>query len=344
MLNNLCTDIIYELIKYLSFKEICIIKSCNKKSQYTINSLDKNIIKYHLKLYYKYELYDEHRYRMKNNDLYNFYNFIQINMNNFYNSKLIIISDNHFVNELYKKIMMYCLQNKCNISGYPYLFDLFIFYILLNVDTFNEDVVRRQGIYNNIYNKYVINFLNLSTPKKHIYKDIFYDIKIKYYSYINSYIHNKSITIDYSILDNISRYLISTCALKKIFTYKSIDLKYTKLYQCCHFCAFKNIKQICNIKSIYYKDALISENYNKIKSFFKKKNADYYNYLLNRETLVVNYIIYIKNPINNRRMRINGNFYKKKMLEIYTLDYKIYKDINKCIKSKREFLKNKFFS
>jgi hypothetical protein len=55
-------------------------------------------------------------------------------------------------------------------------------------------------------------------------------------------------------------------------------------------------------------------------------------------------MIYIKNPINNRRMKINGIFYKKKMLEIYTLDYNIYKDINNYVKKKQLFLKKKFFT
>jgi len=336
MLNNLCTDIIYELTRYLSFKEIYRIKSCNKKLQYTIKLLEKNITRDNLKLYYKNEFHNEsynNLYKIKNNDMYNFYKFIQINMNNFYNNKSTVISDNHFINSLYKKIMIHFLKNNCDITKYPCLFDLFVFYIFLNID-----------LYNNIYNDYVINFLNLSNPKKHIYDDIFYNIKIKFYSYIISYTHNKMISIDYNILIDMSRYITSTCVLRKIFTHMSLNLKFTKLYQCCHFCAFKNIKQICNIKSLYYKDALISENYNKIKRFFKIKNINYYNYLLNRETLIINDIIYIKNPINNRRMRINGTFYKKKMLEIYTLDYKIYEDMNNYIKNKRIFLTQKFFS
>lgn len=336
MLNKLCTDIVYEITKYLSFKEIYLFKSCNKKLQYTINSLEKNIIRLHLKLYYKNELHDEsynNLYKIKNNDMYNFYNLIQKNMDNFYNYKLIVISDNHYINNLYTKIMIHCLRNNCSIIEYPYLFDLFIFYILLNIDK-----------YNNIYNDYVINFLNLSTPKEDIYNDIFYNIKIKFYSCIISYIHNKFIIINYNLLIDMTKYITSTCVLRKIFTYKSLDLKFTKLYQCCHFCAFKNIKQICNTKSLYYKDSLISENYNKLKYFLKIKNIDYYNYLLNRETLVVNDIIYIKNPLNNRRMKINGNYYKKKMLEIYTLDYNIYKNMNNYVNEKRVFLKKKFFS
>ena len=60
--------------------------------------------------------------------------------------------------------------------------------------------------------------------------------------------------------------------------------------------------------------------------------------------MLVNNVIYIKNPINNRRMKINSTFYKKKMLEIYTLDYNIYNDINNYIKKKQFYLKKKFFT
>jgi hypothetical protein len=77
------------------------------------------------------------------------------------------------------------------------------------------------------------------------------------------------------------------------------------------------MQTIHNIKKLYCDDALISENYNKLKFFLKRKNIYYYNYLLNKETMLVNNVIYIKNPINNRRMKINSTFYKKKMLEIY---------------------------
>jgi hypothetical protein len=331
MLNKLHFDIIYKLTEFLTLKEIYIIKNLDKKLNNIIRSLEKIIVKNNLELY-NLELHNNNN-NNNNNDLYTFYNFIQINMNNFYNQKLTIISDNTFINNLYKKIIMYCLENKCNIIKYPSLFDLFIFFIYLNID-----------IYNNINNNYIINFLNLSKPKKYIYNDIFYDIKIKYYSCIISYIHNKLITVDYDILIDMSKYISSLCVLRKIFTYKQLDLKYTKLYQCCHYCAFENLQLVCNIKKLYYTDALISENYNKLKIFLKRKNIYYYKYLLDKETLLVNDMIYIKNPINNRRMKINGIFYKKKMLEIYTLDYNIYKDINSYIKKKQLFLKKKFFT
>jgi hypothetical protein len=333
MLDKLCTDVFYELSKYLSFKEICIIKGCNKGLKNKILLLEKNIIKNHLNLYYKNELCDESYDNVRNNSLDIFYHFLQINMNNFYSKKLTIISDNYFINNLYKKIMIYCLKNNCNIKGYPYLFDLFIFYMLLNVDN-----------YNNIYNSYTIHFLNLSTPKRYIYNDIFYDLKIKFYSYINSYIHNRLIIVDYDILIDISKYLTNICIIRRIFTYKKIDFSSTKLYHCCHYCAFKNLKEICNIKRLNYKDTCISENYNNLKRFLYIKNRHYYNYLLNREKIVVNDIIYVKNPITNKRMRINGTLYKKKMLEFYSLDYHIYKSMDNYINDKRCFFIKKYFS
>lgn len=336
MLDKLYTDLFYEITKYLSFKEIYLIKSCNKKLNNNIISLEKSIVKTHLDLYYKSELYDEsydNIYKIKNNSLYNFYHFLRINLNNFYNKNLTSISNNFYINSLYRKIMMFCLENNCDIEKYPCLFDLFVFYMLLNVD-----------IYNNIYNDYVLNFLSLSSPNKNIYNDIFYNVKIKFYSYINSYVHNRLIAIDYDILVDISRYLTNICIIRRIFTYKKIDFSSSKLYHCCHYCAFKNLKEICLIKRMYYKDINISENYNNLKHFLSIKNKDYYNYLLNREKIIVNDMIYVKNPITNKRMRINGAFYKKKMLEFYSLDYHIYKSMDNYINNKRLFFIKKYFS
>ena len=355
MLDKLHFDIIYELTRFLTLKEIYVIKSLNKKLKYTVGSLEKIIVKNNLELYFTstdqqgtYTEGDVNRQgtstfnnKVKNNNfynLYNLYNFIQININNFYNQKITVISDNIVINNLYKKIMMYCLQKNFNIIEYPSILDLLVFYIYLNIDILpSNGIVRGNYIY-------LINFLNLSTPKKYIYNDLFYNVKIKFYCNIISYVHNKLIAIDYDILVDMSRYITSTCILRKIFTHKSLDLKFTKLYQCCHYCAFRNIQLICHIKMLYYKHPLISENYNKLKIFFKRKNIYYYNYLSNQETLFVNNKIYIKNPINNRRMKINGSFYKKKMLEIYTLDYNIYKDIDTFIKKKQFYLKKKFFT
>jgi len=326
MLDKLHFDIINKLVDFLKLKEIYIIKSLNKKLKYTIESLEKIIVKNNLKLYINC------KDNCNGRDLLDmFYNVMQINFNNFYNKKLTVISDNYFINNLYKKIMMHCLKSKCYIKEYPYLFDLFIFNIYLSID-------------NLLHNDYVINFLILSAPKKCIYDDIFYNVKIKYYCDIISHKHNKCIKIEYDILVDISRYITSLCILREIFTHKQIDFKYTKLYQCCHYCAFRNLQIICNIKKMYYDDALISKNYNNLKGFLKRKNIYYYNHLLNEETMLVNDVIYIKNPINNRRMRINGGIYKKKMLEIYKLDYNIYNDINNYIKNKQLHLKKKFFT
>ena len=115
MLDKLCSDIIYELTKYISFKEICIIKCCNKKLKSIIFSLENNIVIHHLNLYYENQIVNDSYnkiYRIKNNNLYSFYNLIRMNINNYYNQKLTIISENDYINFLYKKITIYCLIMK----------------------------------------------------------------------------------------------------------------------------------------------------------------------------------------------------------------------------------------
>ena len=86
--------------------------------------------------------------------------------------------------------------------------------------------------------------------------------------------HNKLTFINYDLLVDVSSYVCSLCILRNIFCYKKLNLKNAKLYQCCHFCAFKCIEEICNIKRLFYRDALISENYRKIKIHF---NPEYLN-------------------------------------------------------------------
>lgn len=328
MLNDLCIDLFYNLTKYLSIKDIYKLKNCNKNCYKNIKDLSNNIVLNKLKCFY---LHDKNQIKKQ------FYNFIENDIKFFYKNKVIEVVNNKYINKLYRKILNYFIINKdnkninVNIYGYPDIFELYLFFMFSN-----------SYIHKNINNRYLIDFVNESNTEN-VFNDFFYDDKIEYFININYHVHNKLTFINYDLLVDVSSYVCSLCILRNIFCYKKLNLKNAKLYQCCHFCAFKCIEEICNIKRLFYRDALISENYRKIKDFLKIKNIDYYNLLLNRENIEVDNLIYIKNPLNNRMMKINTRSYKNKMLEIYDLDKKSHRIIINYIKRKRYFLKRRIY-
>ena len=120
---------------------------------------------------------------------------------------------------------------------------------------------------------------------------------------------------------------------KKILGYKALNLSNTVLNLCCYDCNENYLIEICNIKRYFWKDDLISHNYTQFKQMLKRTNLYYYNILCNRGTIIINSMIYIKNPITNRRVRVDKTIYNNL---IYDLDeYKVQKSSNKTLMKRR---------
>ena len=364
---NLPTDIVYELTKYVSLQDISHLKmssfilnekinniqnniiinnmkifdpkkSTNPTQKYTdyimylkqsfygmINYYVSNQLRKYKKMYYKeYKEYKEYKCKMR------FFKYYVLNFDKYYKLPYnYYISDNYMINNLFNKIFkFYILNNYTSIENYPNHLELFVLYNLIQIDTF-------QSTYNF---EYMFNFL------ESINNSYYYDIKIKYYNHILNTIHTNNVPFTFDQMHKMSYSITSIPIIKRIFSYKVLDLSNSQLNLCCHDCNQHNLYEICNIKRGFWKDELISHNYTELKKLLKRENPYYYTILINRENYIINDMIYIKNPITNRRVRLNGYRFHYLMKYLENNMKKHYIQIIKFIEQCQKDFRRKIFS
>jgi len=357
-LNLLPSDIIYEITKYLTLKDICILKSCSTSLLHYIKSVQTNILQrqliksnlsfgvkdrnvlvnfcynlihYHITVHlYKYKrIFNRNRLRgansIRTNDLYNFIMY----------TKVEDITANDKINALFYKIFYFYINNNhCHISLYPDQLELCALYNLLQIEIFNPK---------NDFN-YWFHFLES-------FEYEYADVKMNYYNYILSNCHIENIHLNFNDIHKMSTNLTSLYTLKKIFTYKELNLTRTKLNLCCYTCNERYLFQRCKLKKRFYKDELVSHNYTQFKEMLRRENLYYYNILLNKEITIINEMIYIKNPNTNRRMRLYGRFYNNMISNFFSQEnyhfdkdlFDYYKSILYYIKKRQNYFKTLFF-
>lgn len=364
---KLPSDIVYEISKYISLKDISHLKMSSKLLNEKINDIQNSIIIRNMKIFdakksinlnqtkndylnslndmfyglinYYLSIYLNKYKKMFCKDFYwkkNIYNksFLKHYILNFdqyhmYPRNYIFITENTMLNHLFNKIFkFYVIKDYIDIRYYPNRLELYILYNLIQIEIF-------QTMYNFDYT-----FEFLESINNYWY----YNIKIKYYNYILNTFHTNNIDFTFVQMHKMSLTVTSIPIIKKIFGYKILDLSNTQLNLCCYDCNEINLYRICNMKRGFWNDHLISHNYMELKEFLQRENAYYHNILINQEIRIVNDMIYIKNPITNRRVRLNGqgfynlmNYLEKNM----RIDY-----IKLCmiIKKRQDNLIEKFFT
>jgi hypothetical protein len=361
---NLPTDIVYEITKYICLQDISHLKMSSVILNEKINNVQNNIILNHMKKFdpkkstnpnqtYKdyiihlkklfyglinyYVSYQLTKYKKMYYKEYNTYNpkFFKYYVLNFHEYHVFPfqyisnISENNIINNIFNKIFrFYVINNYTNIENYPNHLELLILYNFIQIETFQ-----------NTYNfRYMFDFL------ESINNSCYYDIKIKYYNYILNTIHTNNVPFTFNQMYTMSYYITSIPIIKKIFGYKVLDLSNSRLNLCCYDCNEHNLYEICNFKKVFWNDNLVSHNYIQLKELLKRENPYYYTILINRENYIINDMIYIKNPITNRRVRLNG--YKFYHLMSFFQDNMItyYIRVIKFIKLRQESLRRKIFS
>lgn len=373
-LDFLPSDIIYEITKYLSLKDTCILKSCSRSLLYYIKSVQTNILQnqlrksnlsfcikdrsillnfcynfihYHITVhFYKYKrIYNRTQFgnSIRSNGLIRQNDAIRTNdlirPNDIYNfmmyTKVEDITTNDKINALFNKIFyFYIINDRCHISSYPDQLELCALYNLLQIEIFNPK---------NDFG-YWFNFLES-------FEYDYFDVKMNYYNSILSNCHIENIHLNFNHIHKMSSTLTSLYVLKKIFTFKELNLTRTKLNLCCYMCNERYLFQICKLKKKFYKDEMISHNYIQFKEMLKREHLYYYNILLNKEIIIINEMIYIKNPNTNRRMRLYGRFYNNMITnffsqEDYCFDKELlqhYKNILHYITKRQIYFKTRFF-
>jgi len=373
---NLPTDIVYEITKYVSLQDISHLKMSSFVFNKKINNVQNNIILNNMKIFYpkkitnlnqttscsyncsynynysdyiiylkrlfygaihyyiSYQLrtyrkmfYEEYMYKpnvkfFKPN--VKFFKYYVLNFNKYHDNS---ISENNMINNIFNKIFrFYVLHN--NIENYSNHLELLVLYNFIQIETLQ-----------NTYNfKYMFDFL------ESINNSSYYDIKMKYYNYILYTIHTNNVPFTFDQMHKMSYYVTSIPIIKKILGYRVLDLSNTRLNLCCYDCNEYNLYEICNFKRIFWNDDLVSHNYIQLKELLKRENMYYYTILINRENYIINDMIYVKNPITNRRVRLNGYIfhYLMKYFEENMVTYHI--NVIKFIKRRQENLRRKIFT
>lgn len=334
-------DIIIEISRYLTIKEICILKKTNKIVYNCIMSSQNIIITNHIKKYFKCTQLTDFKNTMTkitneflNNYLFNYESYLKSYFKPMYFKKFII-RDIHYkiesmliessynnndinfektcdlqCNLLFSKVFLCFVQNDCaNIfTKYYNKFDLLYLYIIIQTRVYK----------NTLYAPLVIDFLE--TLNEQCYKSL----RLGYYNFMLARLHESNeFYLTFDRLYKMSKTVISTNALKKIIGYKTLDLQHATFNLCCGVCNEILLSEICKYKFKYKRDELVSHNYKQFKLLLKS-NKYLYNILIQQEDNKLNELLYIRHPKTNRRMRVNGTYYRTSMKELYENDIEIY--------------------
>lgn len=341
-MEKLNTDIFYEICKRLSIKEISRLQKTNSKIYNKIIVLHNNILTNELNdlhnnktniLLLKYNFY-EYLFYFLNSNFFDYTKFTNIIICNMYQRIISYLSSiSHrklptivFDDSNNRKRFSYWRPS--DLRNYPNKLELFFLYNFINIECFIN------------YNiDYSFKFLKMLDSNKRIIDDTFYQLKFKYYKNI-LYIEKYDIyfmNFSFEKLYQMTPYITTIFILKRLFGYKLLDLKYSKLLLCCENCVIQNIHYMCNFKMSFYHDDLISYNYTEILNFLKRENKLYYHILIEREKFLVNKKIYVTNPRTNKNIKITDASFNVLQNDFNNIN------LNRIIHNKRKRLIQKYF-
>jgi hypothetical protein len=340
IMDKLCQDIFDNILRYLTIKDIAKIKKVNWKLRFCVFNFENVILSNELnKINVNNINIIEKKQCFYNYIDYILYKFYQNNKNIFKNSSnktnFTHFFKNKYINNMIMKIFNYYTKNY-NLDNYPNIFDLIFVNKFIHMYYFTNKISIESSF------DFLSNFNN-----RNIAKTKFQDVLIDYYSYVLMCLHNNKIVFNtFEKIYDISPYIITVPCLKKILLYKALDLSQTRLLICCNNseCIIENLYEICYTKCVYWDDDLISHNYMEIKKMLYTQYLEYYNILINKETYLINDKIYVKNPMTNRRMRINGSLYKRTMITLSKSTRDVYFNITNFITNKQKLLRKRIFN
>lgn len=319
-MENLCQDIFNNISEYLDIIDITKLKRTNKILKIRVHNYEQIYLTKQLNI-----INTDINIQTKKRYFYNGIKYICYILNN---SKMFL--NNEILNNMISDIFRYYYVNR-KIS-YPNIINMIVVNAFINILYYPNNV--------NIYS--VLKFFKIFN-KQNVFK--FQDIIIYYYIYVLNYIHDNIIHNSFKIIYDISPYVINIYCLRKMLSYRILDLSNTYFIYCCNLetCVIDNIYAICDTKNAYYNDDLISHNYREIKTLLYNYSKEYYNILINRENDLLNEKIFIKNPITNRRMRVNGKRWVHLICNLKKKDKNMYNIIVQDVLKQQDILRKKIF-
>ncbi len=312
-MNKICQDVFNNISNYLSIIDIARLRQTNKLLKNFVINFEGIYLTNQLKT-----IDNNTNIIQKKLYFYNYFKCIkkQLFQNDILNNMILNIYNNKFTKYHINTLNLIIIQCFINIVYFP----------------------------NNVQINSVFNFLKNFNKKSNFYK--FQDIIINYYIYVLQSVHDDIVIYDkFKIIYDMSSHIINIYSLKKIFSYKLLDLSKTRLLFCCNLehCIVDNINSICDTKYAYYNDDLISYNYIEVKTFLYKNCIEYYNVLICRENYLLNEKLFIKHPITNRRMRVNGKRWMNYISYLKKSNKHVYNDFINDILKQQDILRSKIF-
>lgn len=317
-MNRICQDVFNNIGNYLNIIDLAKLKRINKFTRILVINYE--------------DIYLTNELKTMNGNMINkkrlFYSYSKYIFCNFYTNKKL------FRNDILDNMVLNIYNDKnSDIYNIPNILNLIVINCFTNIVYFPSNISIESGF------NFLKNFNNNNFSK-------FRDIILNYYTYILDSVHDgQNIYNKFKIIYDISPHIINIYSLKKIFSYRVLDLSKTNLIFCCNLehCVVDNINSICDTKHTYYNDHLIAHNYNEIKAFLYDKCIEYYNVLIFRENYLLNEKIFIKNPITNRRIRVNGKRWIHLICNLKKKNKRLYNEIITDVLNQQEILRNKIF-
>lgn len=311
MLDQVDTDTLLEICKYLGPRDTYVLGLVNKRLQLTMSTLGDRLLSrkrpevYNcLSLYVIYTVSYSSSHRILhsncnsncNSDCNNDCN--NNTSNDVHHNKTFKyrLTKNPYLNMMLTKLVDFYLQSGDQfLARYPNKIELLILYYLIQIE-----------VYVNLkMYKTVIPFVN-SLPR-HKFEGMtkrYFNALVPRSDLHYEYPH----WLTYNDMIIISRYTVSPTILKKLFATKVLDLSSTDLYICCEHCCETLFGDITTLRYYYSNDDLVGHNYTQIKSLLKtherghaliRKLEDY-------ELSILNSHIYFTNPYDNSQVKFTS--------------------------------------
>ena len=337
MIYKLPIDILHEICKYSSIRDIYMLKSSNTQLHLNINCLQNNLLIYELKKIFCIKITNVN-YQVQYISYFSDYiiDYFYMVLIEYFEKKTIYIQ-NYTIDNITNNILNNIGKNIQTIKDYPNKLELVLLYNYIQICKNNFNI------------NYFVPFLK---TQKNILNDNMYNVKLNYYEYVIYAIHYNWLfqNLTFGDIFYISKYIVNLTMLKNLMAFERLDLTFTKFELCCVSCSSLDILEICKFKKYYYKNDLVNYNYNQIKLLLRRENPLYYGMMINKELELVNRLIHVRNPITNKRIHIDGVVYKKMMRIIFKTCYNNafylddYISILKNVDKKQNALRKKFFT
>lgn len=206
----------------------------------------------------------------------------------------IRVSNNELINYVYRKVFYWyystphVVSNGMFVSLYPNKLELYMLYRFLLINAFRTVDYVDSNI------SFIDTFI-YDSPR-------LFQIGAEYFKHV---IENK-IDVRFDSLHKMSKTVVTLPIIKRLFGCRQLNLDHSLLISCCEECNSDALEEILNFKTNRPDDYFLSKNYKTIKAFLIRINIGLYRELANLENKFINARIFYRHPSTRRRVRLDS--------------------------------------